>query len=152
MIQPRRLVERFYYEVWNKGDETVANEILDPDFRFRGSLGPGRGGLVGFIGYMRSIRTALADFECIIDDLIEGDKRVAARMRFRGIHSGQFFGVPATGQEIIWTGAAFFTMDGRRRGIILRWAGIVPGAPGGRRHGSGIDWSLELSDQPWASG
>jgi hypothetical protein len=45
MIQPRRLVERFYYEVWNKGDETVANEILDPDFRFRGSLGPGRGGL-----------------------------------------------------------------------------------------------------------
>ena len=70
MIQPRRLVERFYYEVWNKGDETVANEILDPDFRFRGSLGPGRVGLVGFIGYMRSIRTALADFECIIDDLI----------------------------------------------------------------------------------
>jgi len=114
MIQPRRLVERFYYEVWNKGDETVANEILDPDFRFRGSLGPGRGGLVGFIGYMRSIRTALANFECIIDDLIEGDKRVAARMRFRGIHSGQFFGVPATGQEIIWTGAAFFTMDRSR--------------------------------------
>ena len=99
MIQPRRLVERFYYEVWNKGDETVANEILDPDFRFRGSLGPGRVGLVGFIGYMRSIRTALADFECIIDDLIEGDMRVAARMRFRGIHSGQFFGVPATRQE-----------------------------------------------------
>ena len=63
---------------------------------------------------MRSIRTALADFECIIDDLIEGDKRVAARMRFRGIHSGQFFGVPATGQEIIWTGAAFFTMDRSR--------------------------------------
>ena len=70
--------------------------------------------LVGFIGYMRSIRTALANFECIIDDLIEGDKRVAARMRFRGIHSGQFFGVPATGQEIIWTGAAFFTMDRSR--------------------------------------
>ena len=97
MIQPRRLVERFYYEVWNKGDETVANEILDPDFRFRGSLGPGRVGLDGFIDYMRSIRTALADFECIIDDLIEGDMRVAARMRFRGIHSGQFFGSAGDG-------------------------------------------------------
>jgi steroid delta-isomerase-like uncharacterized protein len=111
MIRPRRLVERFYYEVWNKGDETVAHEILAPDFRFRGSLGPERLGPDGFIAYMRSIRTALADYQCIIDDLIEGDTRVAARMRFRGIHSGEFFGVPATGQEIIWSGAAFFTMD-----------------------------------------
>ena len=110
-IRPRRLVERFYHEVWNTGDETVAREILDPDFRFRGSLGPERIGPDGFIDYMRSIRTALADFECIIDDLIEGDMRVAARMRFRGIHSGEFFGMPATGQEIIWGGAAFFTMD-----------------------------------------
>jgi steroid delta-isomerase-like uncharacterized protein len=111
ITQPRRLVERLYYEIWNTGDETVVREILDPDFRFRGSLGPERIGPDGFIDYMRSIRTALADFECIIDDLIEGDMRVAARMRFRGIHSGEFFGMPATGQEIIWSGAAFFTMD-----------------------------------------
>jgi hypothetical protein len=61
MIQPRRLVERFYCEVWNTGDETVACEILDPDFRFRGSLGPERVGPAGFLDYMRSVRTALAD-------------------------------------------------------------------------------------------
>jgi steroid delta-isomerase-like uncharacterized protein len=111
ITQPHRLVERFYYELWNKGDETVALKILDPDFRFRGSLGPERVGPAGFLDYMRSIRTALADYQCIIDDLIESDTRVAARMRFRGIHSGEFFGVPATGQEIVWGGAAFFTMD-----------------------------------------
>ena len=142
---PRQLVERFYYDVWNKGDEALAREILDPGFRFRGSLGPERIGSDGFIDYMRAIRMALADFECIIDDLIEGEMRVAARMQFRGIHSGEFFGVPATGQEIVWSGAAFFTMDqsshhralgaggyrrgeatvGRRRGVILRSAGIV---------------------------
>jgi predicted ester cyclase len=105
ITQPRRLVERFYFEIWNTGDETVAREILDPGFRFRGSLGRERVGPDGFIDYMRSIRTALADYQCIINDLIEGDSRVAARMRFRGIHSGEFFGVPATGQEIIWSGA-----------------------------------------------
>ena len=110
-IQPRRLVERFYYEVWNKGDETVAHEILGADFRFRGSLGQERVGPDGFIDYMRSIRTALAGFECMIDDLIKSNTRGAARMRFRGIHSGGFFGMPATGREIIWSGAAFFTMD-----------------------------------------
>ena len=111
IIQPRRLVERFYYDIWNKRDEALARVILAAGFRFRGSLGPERIGSDGFIDYMRAIRMALSDFECIIDDLIEGDMRVAARMRFRGIHSGEFFGVPATGQEIVWSGAAFFTMD-----------------------------------------
>ena len=29
-------------------------------------------------------------------------------MRFAGIHRGRFFGVEATGLEIVWAGAAFF--------------------------------------------
>jgi hypothetical protein len=49
VIQPRQLVERFYCEIWNKGDEQVAREIIDPTFRFRGSLGPERLGQDGFI-------------------------------------------------------------------------------------------------------
>jgi hypothetical protein len=77
MIQPRRQVELFYYELWNNGDETVALDILDPDFRFRDSLGPERVGPVGFRDYMRSVRTALADYQCIIDDLIGADTRAS---------------------------------------------------------------------------
>jgi steroid delta-isomerase-like uncharacterized protein len=111
-LTPRRLVERFYQEVWNKPDEAVAREILAPGFRFRASLGPERRGRDGFIGYLRSVRAALPDFECIIDDLVESDGRAAARMRFRGVHRGEFFGVPATGREVLWSGAAFFTTDG----------------------------------------
>src|SRR5262249_25355287 len=95
---PRQLVERFYGEVWNKADERLAHEILDPDFRFRASLGPERTGPAGFVDYMRSIHASLADYECIIEDLIESQSRVAARMRFRGVHRGTFFGVPATGR------------------------------------------------------
>jgi len=113
-ISARQLVERFYYAVWNKADETVAYEVLHPDFEFRASLGPERHRPDGFIDYMRSIHAALADYECIIDDLIESGSRVAAQMRFRGIHRGLFFGVPATGREITWTGAAFFTIDADR--------------------------------------
>ena len=46
---PQHLVERFYNEVWNQADETVAREILAEDFRFRGSLGPEKFGQDGFI-------------------------------------------------------------------------------------------------------
>jgi predicted ester cyclase len=116
---PRRLVERFYHEVWNEADETAAYEILHADFRFRASLGPERVGLAGFLDYMHSIHAALANYECIIDDLIESDTRVATRMRFRGIHRASLFGVSATGHKITWQGAAFFTTN--RRLITELW-------------------------------
>ena len=113
----RSLVKRFYYEVWNNANKTIAREILHPDFQFRASLGPETHGLDDFLDYMRSIHTALARYECIIEDLIESDSRAAARMQFKGVHRGSFFGVSATGREIVWTGAAFFTID---RGLITK--------------------------------
>ena len=118
-LSPKQLVERFYHDLWNKADEAVAREILHDDFRFRASLGPERRGPEGFVDYMRSIHTALADYECIIDDLVTEADRAAARMTFRGRHQAPFFEVEATGQEITWTGAAFFRTDGQR--IVELW-------------------------------
>ncbi|MEM8795760.1 MAG: ester cyclase [Pseudomonadota bacterium] len=106
---PKDLVERFYRDMWNRADENVAYEILAPDFRFRGSLGPEKTSASGFVDYMRGVHAALGDYECIIKDMIATENRVAARMFFRGIHQAEFFGVPATGKEIVWAGAAFFT-------------------------------------------
>ena len=111
---PKELVESFYREVWNNADETVAREILAEDFRFRGSLGPERRGRDGFIDYMRSIHQALGDYVCVIEDLITTEDRAAARMTFKGKHRGVLFGVDATGREIAWAGAAFFTVNGNR--------------------------------------
>ena len=55
-FKPRDLIERFYNEVWNTGDEMVAREILHNDFVFRGSLGPEHHGPDGFIEYLRAVR------------------------------------------------------------------------------------------------
>lgn len=118
-VPPKHLVERFYYEVWNRQDEEVAREILHPEFSFRASLGPERRGPDGFIDYMRSVHAALGDYICIIDDLIETEDRAAARMTFRGTHHAPFFGVDATGREIMWAGGAFFRTDGRQ--IVELW-------------------------------
>ena len=111
---PKALVERFYFEVWNRADEQAAREILHPDFRFRASLGPARRGPDGFIDYMRAIHAALANYTCTIDDLIVTESRAAARMTFKGLHRGRFFEVQPTGREIRWGGAAFFTTDGKQ--------------------------------------
>ncbi len=46
------------------------------------------------------------------------EDRAAARMTFTGRHQADLFGVPATGGEITWVGAAFFaTSDGRIRDL-----------------------------------
>ena len=109
---PKDLVERFYNVVWNKADEDEARKILAADFRFRASLGPELRGPGGFIAYMRTLRAALPDFICTIDELIATADRAAARMSFHGTHRGKFFGVAATGREIRWSGAAFFKTGG----------------------------------------
>lgn len=118
-MTPRELVQSFYRDVWNKADEDAARRILDAGFRFRASLGPERVGPAGFCDYMRSIHRALGEYECTIEDMIEEESRAAARMRFTGLHRGDFFGVPPTGRRITWAGAAFFTMDGER--IVDLW-------------------------------
>ncbi|GKX32468.1 MAG: hypothetical protein MnENMB40S_00860 [Rhizobiaceae bacterium MnEN-MB40S] len=110
MTTPRDLVESFYDDVWNRRDVDAARRILAPDFRFRGSLGPEKRGLDGFVTYLDAVHTALGGFTCIIEDLVETPGRAAARMLFRGVHQGELFGAPATGKMIEWSGAAFFTV------------------------------------------
>ena len=107
---PRTLVERFYGEVWNLADEAVAREILHPALEFRGSLGLELKGIDEFFRYVRELHSALAEYRCIIDELITTESRAAARMTFTGTHRAAWFGVPATGRVITWAGAAFFTI------------------------------------------
>jgi len=106
----RALVERFYDVVWNRADERVARQILDPHFVFRASLGTERRGPDGFIEYLRAVHAALEGFTCVIDDLIATKQRAAAKMTFHGKHRARFFGIEPTGRIITWSGAAFFTI------------------------------------------
>src|SRR5205823_442477 len=41
-------VRRFYEELWNEWNPAVADEILDPEVRFRGTLGASHVGIEGF--------------------------------------------------------------------------------------------------------
>ncbi|GAA6212330.1 hypothetical protein NBRC116602_20710 [Hyphomicrobiales bacterium 4NK60-0047b] len=108
---PKQLVEQFYFEVWNKADESTAHKILSKDFIFRGSLREEKVGIDGFIDYMRSIHKALGDYKCIIEDLIITENRVAAQMVFTGIHQNIFLGYEPTQKRVQWNGAAFFTIQ-----------------------------------------
>ena len=113
-VTPTQLIERFYNEVWNTGNEDVARQILHRDFVFRGSLGPQHNGPDGFITYLRAVRRSLPDFICNIMEITTEGSRAVARMEFVGTHGGTFYGIEPTGRRLVWSGAAFFRTDGRQ--------------------------------------
>jgi predicted ester cyclase len=106
--ESRRLVRAFYERIWNAGDLEAARELLAADFAFRGSLGPEMRGREAFCEYGRSVRSALADYRCEILDFVTEDQKVFAKMRFCGIHVGNFRSHAPTGKPVQWLGAALF--------------------------------------------
>ena len=110
----KNVVGRFYNEVWNRRDKSVIPALLQSDFTFRGSLGRSTIGHSDFADYVDFIHQALDLYQCDILDLLVERNQCFARMRFSGIHSGDFFGFKPTGKRVEWAGAALFTFrDGR---------------------------------------
>jgi serine phosphatase RsbU (regulator of sigma subunit)/predicted ester cyclase len=99
----KTLVRKFFEEVWNKGNVTVVDELLAPDFVDR-SLLPGQES--SREGYKRSITEFRAAF--FFDDLTienqiaEGDM-VVTKFSTRCIHRGEFLGVPPSGEEATYS-------------------------------------------------
>jgi steroid delta-isomerase-like uncharacterized protein len=46
------------------------------------------------------MRRAFPDLQARIEDILAAQDKVAVRLRFRGTHSGEFLGIPATGRTI----------------------------------------------------
>jgi steroid delta-isomerase-like uncharacterized protein len=107
-----QLVEAFYERAWNRWDDGIVDQILAPDFTFRGSLGDERRGRAGWRQYRDVIRAAVPDFDNEVMDLVVAGDRAAARLRYTGHHRGMLLGVPGTGVAISYAGAAFFTATG----------------------------------------
>ena len=109
----KQQVTRFYETIWNAHDKGAMPSVLQANFTFRGSLGQEKRGHAGFAEYVDMVHTALAEYQCIIEDLVaEGDK-VFARMTFTGIHRASFMGFSPTQKRVSWNGCALFTFDGQ---------------------------------------
>ena len=61
-------------------------------------------GLDGHRGIVTLFHGAFPDGQWTVEDLIAEGDRVVARTTFRGTHSGDFFGLPATGKAVDMAG------------------------------------------------
>lgn len=104
----KTIIRRYYDDLWNAWNLSVADELIDSEIAFRGSLAITVQGIAGFKEYVSLVRAAFPDFHNAIEELIaEGDK-VVARLTYSGTHEGELFGIAPTRKRIEYSGVAIF--------------------------------------------
>jgi len=99
--QNKAIFRRMVEEIFNRGNMSLVDEFLAPDFIEREELPPGiPPGREGVKQMTIMFRSAFPDFKATIDDMIaEGDK-VVVRITWSGTHKGEFMGIPPTGKSV----------------------------------------------------
>lgn len=105
------VVRRFYEELWNAWRLDLADEIVSPTIRFRGSLGASFVGREDFKRYVESVRTAFPDWHNRIDEVLVIGDRVVTRMTWSGTHRGRLGDLEPTNAWVEYPGAAFFRLS-----------------------------------------
>jgi steroid delta-isomerase-like uncharacterized protein len=101
--QNKDLVRRFYEEVWNKGNLTVADQLMATDVVDH-TAPPGLPpGLEGHKQLVIMFRTPFPDLDSTIEDQVAEVDTVVSRLIVRGTNKGEFFGVPPTGKQFTIT-------------------------------------------------
>lgn len=101
------------FEVFNRGDIDTCVGLLTPDFvaNIAGAPEPS----VGRDPWKQNalmFRAAFPDLRAEIQDIFGVGARVAVRLTFRGTHRGAFFGMPATGREVVFSSVEIYRVAG----------------------------------------
>jgi steroid delta-isomerase-like uncharacterized protein len=103
--QNKTAVRRLFDELWNKGNLSVADEIIAPTYLHHDDSTPDLGkGPESEKKRVNLYRTALHDFRLTIEDLLADGETVVARWSCRGVHKGELNGIAPTGKQFAITG------------------------------------------------
>lgn len=96
-----KLIQRYFGEVWSEGKLDVLDEIIAPDYINHSSSIPDPvPGPVGLKPIVAAMRVGFPDLHYEVHDLVIGENKVAVRCTLTGTHTGDFFGIPATGKSV----------------------------------------------------
>jgi steroid delta-isomerase-like uncharacterized protein len=112
---------RFYEEVINQKHLAVVDEIAGDNYAshsFPPGLPPGREGLKAFVS---AFHAAFPDGHLNIDQMIAEGDTVATRVTFRGTHTGDFMGIPATGKQVAVPALDMARYDNGK--LVEQWGG-----------------------------
>jgi len=103
----KAIARRFIEEVWNQGNVSVVDELMDPNFVHHDPASPHVSSREDYKQWIAETRTSFPDCHITIEDLIEEGDRVVTRWTIRGTHKGAIISpmhIPATGKQIAMAG------------------------------------------------
>ena len=115
-------VRRIPLEAFGKGDLTVFDEVLAPDFVDH-SFPPGAPqNAAGLRDIVNRLRTAMPDLKVTLDIELRDGTFVVHHIHNHGTNTGAAFGISATGKRAVWAATDIY----RTRGclIVEHW-GVV---------------------------
>jgi len=98
-----QLIATFYRAF--TGETDLLDEVVTPDWEDI-PLNPGQGpGPDGIKPMIKGIGQSFTNFEIVVHDIVDGrnadgNGRIGVRGEMRGTHTGDIFGIPATGREV----------------------------------------------------
>ena len=98
--QNKTAVRRLVYELFNRTDLTVADEIAAPGYIDHDPLMGEISGLKGLVQFSRSLRSAFPNGHFTINDQFTEGNKVVTRWAFWGTQLGEFAGIPASGEDV----------------------------------------------------
>lgn len=95
------IIHQYFEEVWNQGKLDVVDRLIASDYINHNPGGDqviaGPEGLKPIVATMRNAFTGLC---YCIEQMVVTEDRVAVLVEMRGVHTGDFFGIPATGLAV----------------------------------------------------
>jgi steroid delta-isomerase-like uncharacterized protein len=135
--QNKVVLRRHFAEVWSQGNVALLDELFASDYL--GHAPPDEiQGRESLKQYVSTVRMAIPDLQCTVEDQIAEADRVVIRWTARGTHTGKYQGIPPTGKQVTMTGMSFARIANGK--IVESWTnsdalgmlqllGVVP-APG----------------------
>ena len=114
----KRIARRFPEDVATAGDLDLIDEICAEDVVDHSPLGEVRG-RDALKEQLAGMRAAVTDFSATVEDAIAEGDTVAMRVTLRGTHTGEFMGIPATGNEYEVENMVFTRIEDGQ--IVERW-------------------------------
>jgi steroid delta-isomerase-like uncharacterized protein len=118
MLARKQILERFLEEVWNQGDAAAVDGYLATRYTIKhdpGDLWHGR--TLSIAEFKERLAVSRAPFpqeRFDVVEMVEQGDVIAVSWTWRGVHSGDIPGFPATGREIEMSGITLYYFEGDR--------------------------------------
>ncbi len=118
----KALAQRWLEEVWNKGDLSLIDELIAPNYVLHDPTRPGLRGRAGIKESIAMFRTAFPDLHFTIEDQVAEREKIVTRYTVQGTHLGPLMGIPATGKQGTITGIDIYRItDGQIEEAWSNW-------------------------------